>query len=582
MNDDMILLADNGRTDWKIVIPKQAIASERHAAEELKHFLKEISQASFPIVEDDLPKQDKLIILGLKNRLLEPALSSDQESDLGREGFIMRANANTVVIAGGQPRGTLYGVYSFLEKKLGCRWFYRGVSSIPKRSCLWISHYDEMQKPIFEYRDPYFRGSIDPDWHARNKSNSDFVDLENIHGKKVKYAYFVHSFNRLMPVDVYFSEHPEYYSEIDGQRISDRTQLCLTNPEVLKICTERVRDLLRDDPDVSIVSVSQNDWINPCQCEKCSKIDDMEGSHSGSLIHFVNAIAEAIEQEFPEVAIDTLAYQYTRKPPKHVRPRDNVIIRLCSIECCFSHPLETCTELGSFRKKDWASSSFKDDLIAWSKICKRLHIWDYVTNFANYTQPFPNFHVLQKNIQFFARNHVTGIFEEGNASRGESCEFDQLRQYVLAKLLWNPDEDLDLLVNEFLNAYYGASAALIRKYFDLAEAQVDREHVHMGIYDPPDSDYFDHEFVAGGLAIFEEAKRVADNEEILRRVITAELPVRYLKIQNMPSDNPDRKTLIDQFLVDVKAAGIDEIRESRPLDISADLLYKGVIQRPNA
>src|ERR1019366_5650033 len=116
-----------------------------------------------------------------------------------------------------------------------------------------------------------------------------------------------------------------------GIRLRKETQLCLSNPEVLAIALAKVRDWLRADPEVSIVSVSQNDWENPCQCPACRAVDEEEGNFSGSLIRFVNRIAEAIEPEHPHVAIDTLAYLYTRKAPRRVRPRHNVIVRLCSI-----------------------------------------------------------------------------------------------------------------------------------------------------------------------------------------------------------------------------------------------------------
>src|SRR5258707_1161987 len=146
------------------------------------------------------------------------------------------------------------------------------------------------------------------------------------------------------------------------------------------------------------------------------------------MIAYVNKIAEAIEKDHPNVAIDTLAYQYTRKPPRNIRPRPNVIVRLCSIECCFSHPLEGCTET--------ANKSFVDDLKGWSHLTNRLYIWDYTTDFAHYLLPFPNIGVLDRNIRTFTENGVAGVFEQGNSSgAGEMAE---RRAWILTKLLWNP------------------------------------------------------------------------------------------------------------------------------------------------
>jgi hypothetical protein len=571
------VLADNGKSDWKIVVGADAIPSERHAAEDLQHFLQEISGAHFPIVEDDAPYGCNEIIVGDNKHLSRTGVQTDFRK-LGSEGFDIRTVGGALIIVGGRPRGTLYGVYAFLEDYLGCRWFYRKVCRIPRRDKIEIGEIRDEQIPVLEYRDPYFVGSIEGEWHARNRSNSHFARLEDIHGYKVAYSHFVHTFNSLVPVAEYFDSHPEYFSEVDGRRISESTQLCLTNPDVLDISINSIKRWLKEDPRAAIASVSQNDWRNPCQCEKCKVIDEHEGSHSGTLIRFVNKIAEALEREFPHVAVDTLAYQYTRKPPKHVRPRKNVIVRLCSIECCFSHPLEKCSkEVGSYGpdgSRTWVKGGFSDDLEAWSKVCDRLYVWDYVTNFANYVQPFPNFKVLQANIRYFIRHHVKGIFEEGNNSKGESSEFDQMRQYVIAKLLWNPDYDVDLAVNEFMTAYYGMAAAAMRQYFDLIHRQVEAPDVHMSIYDPPTSAYLNANMLDEADRLFDKAEMVADNEEVLKRVRNARLPIRYVRLCITPADAAGLEERIDRFFEDVKSAQIREITEKRPLEESKALMLK--------
>ena len=130
---------------------------------------------------------------------------------------------------------------------------------------------------------------------------------------------------------------------------------------------EQVRQWIKDAPEATFFSVSQNDWGNYCQCPNCTALAEHEGSQSGPLIEFVNAIADALKDDYPNVTIDTLAYQYTRKPPKYTRPRPNVCVRLCSIECCFAHPLES----------DPFNATFVADIRDWAKICNRLYIWDY-------------------------------------------------------------------------------------------------------------------------------------------------------------------------------------------------------------
>jgi hypothetical protein len=310
--------------------------------------------------------------------------------------------------------------------------------------------------------------------------------------------------------------------------------------------------------------VSQNDWYNFCTCEKCRALDEYEGSHSGTLIHFINQIAESIEDEFPGIAIDTLAYQYTRKPSLHVRPRKNVIVRLCSIECCFSHPLSEC------------DTAFKDDLIGWSKVCGRLHIWDYVVNFAHALSPFPNFRVLQPNIKFFIEHNVTGIFEEGNNSDRESGEFNALKQYIIAKLLWNPDYDAETGIAEFMTAYYGMASAEIRRYFELIHNQITPD-IHMHIYDPPRTAYLSPAMLDEADKIFDRAERLADNETILARVKKLRLSVRYVRAVNIPSSDPNRSAVIEEFIADVRASGVTSYREGARLEHTEPLLREGKI-----
>ena len=194
-------------------------------------------------------------------------------------------------------------------------------------------------------------------------------------------------------------------------------QYCLTNPELLAFCIQRVKEYLRHAPPDSIVSVSQNDGGDEgrCQCAKCLAIEKEEGGPSGPMLRFVNAVADAIKGEHPRAAIDTLAYQYTRKPPRLTKPRPNVIIRLCSIECSFAHPLD-----------HQQNQAFAEDLRGWGAIGQRIYIWDYIINFDHFLAPYPNLRVLGPNVRFLARSGVKGVFEEGNdASAGG--EFAGLR-----------------------------------------------------------------------------------------------------------------------------------------------------------
>ena len=361
----------------------------------------------------------------------------------------------------------MYGVMSFLENEFGCRWYTPGVSIIPPKDKLVFDRFDHSETPGVRVRNDFYFEAFDPIWAARNKMNGAMSFRQQPGG--VESYWGVHTFYPLMPPSEFFADHPEYYGLIKGKRISDYTQLCLSNPDVLKIITERIRKIMRENPEYLIYDISQNDWDDPCQCEKCQAIVKKEGSESGIIIWFVNQVAEAIEKEFPDKFIGTLAYRYTRTPPKNIHPRSNVVVRLCSIECCFAHDFKTCPE----------NQSFLRDLEAWSAIAPHLYIWDYVVNFSHYIMPYPNFKVLQPNIQTFRENNSIGIMEQA-AYQGRGGEFSELRAYLISKLLWNPDCNVENVIDDFMYGYYGRAGKYIRQYFDLLHGRITPEtHIHI-------------------------------------------------------------------------------------------------------
>lgn len=438
-------LVENGASNWHIMISSQAIPSERYAAKELQVFLKEISGADLIIIEYDVldayPLTDKKgglntnqpeIIIGNNKRLeklLEHFKIKIDFDKLGEEGFIIKTIGPHLVIAGGRPRGTLYGVYTFLEDYLGCRWFDSTVSVIPKRSTIVLDTINDKQVPQMKFRDVWFgMFKDDADLAVRNKINGVKSPLTEIHGGKFPYAYpRYHTFEWLLPASKYFKEHPEYYSLIGGQRKA--RQPCLTNPEVLKIVTERVKKWMRDNPDQKVFDVSQNDGGGYCQCPDCNALDEKEGSRQGTLLTFVNNVADAIKGEFPDRYISTFAYHYSDNPPKTIRPRDNVIVFLCTF--CSAPFLYDYEEHGfSCRCEPGVPGGLGRAVKKWSELMNNLFIWDYPADYRNLLRPFPNFKMLKTNMQFFAKVGVKGYFAQ-NTGHGLPGGLVPLQAYLI-------------------------------------------------------------------------------------------------------------------------------------------------------
>lgn len=320
-------------------------------------------------------------------------------------------------------------------------------------------------------------------------------------------------------------QHPEYFSLRDGKR-TPYTQLCLSNPEVLQICIEKMKKTIADNPLYWVYSLSQNDNQFPCQCDKCRAIEEQYGGHSGLVVWFVNQVADAIKPLYPDKYIGTFAYQYTRQAPTGIVPRDNVVIRLCSIECCFAHPLEECEH----------NRSFIADIEKWSRVAPNLYIWDYVVNFRQYVAPFPNFGVLANNIKTFKKYNAIGIMEQAQY-QSLGGEFSELKAWVLSKLLWNPNLDTKTLVAQFIEDYYDNAAPYVQQYFNLCQSLVKDDTV-MGIYIDDKNPLYTDEFVAAAKKLLDEARQaVASADEDMRlRVDLVCLQIDYMRLMRTPQE----------------------------------------------
>jgi len=506
-------LAKNGTAQAVIVIDPAATATEAFAARELASYLHQITGGNFEIRTNTVAPSHAIVVG--QGKAAESLFHDVPFNQLDGEEWVIRTKGERLLLAGGRPRGTLYAVSRFLQDQCGVRWWTPWARRIPKQPTLAATNLKIRAKPAFEYRAPYWFDALDRDWSWENLCNGQFSHLTSEQGGGIDYQGFVHTFYPLVPPEKYFSEHPEWYSLIDGKRTATGAQLCTTNPKLRDFMVEQVKQQLREAPEAGIISVSQNDCFGACECANCKALDDAEGSHAATMISLVNYIAEKIAPEFPHVAVDTLAYQYTRQPPRTLRPETNVIVRLCSIECNFREPLDQPS-----------NSSFGNDIRGWAQQAGRLYVWDYVTDFGYYIQPHPNWFVLGPNLRFFQTNHVRGVFEEG-AYQSHGAEMAELRAWVLAQLLCNPRQDDRALIREFLNGYYGLAGGPIESYLELLYAA--SRGYNLTCYSPTDAPFLSFQTLARAEQLWLQAEQaVAGNEDFLARVRLGHLPVRYV------------------------------------------------------
>lgn len=514
----VVLAACGGKkltlNDYVIVIPENATTVEQTAATAMQKYLKEISGTELQIANDAAAPAEKEILIGATNRMALDSLDA-----LADDGFIIKTDGDKLAIYGGKKKGTLYGVYGFLEDYLGCRMYTKDAIVVPKSANIEIPAviYDK-QVPVYTSRYAHYRGTNDSlyvDWHKISNDKT---------GEKPEWGpLWVHTFFALVPPAEYFKTHPEYYALRSGKRAM--TQLCLSNPEVLEIVCKNLKTAMDKKPEATHWSVSQDDNQSYCQCENCAKLDAVDGGPMGSMLTFVNKVAE----RFPDKVISTLAYLYSRQAPTTTKPLPNVNIMFCNIESNRSQPIAT----------DPLEAGFRKDMEDWAKLTNNIYMWDYVVQFSNLVSPFPNIHLLQPNMQYFVANNVKEMFPQGNREIGG--EFAALRAYMIAKLLWNPDLDYNATLNDFCNGYYGAAGPYVREYIDLMAKNLNDSGDKMHIFGNPTAaanSWLSAENMAKYNAIFDKAEAaVASEPEFAKRVKYARQPLVYVEIE-MPKLDP--------------------------------------------
>jgi Domain of unknown function (DUF4838)/Glycosyl hydrolase family 67 N-terminus len=501
--NDHLVLVDSGKSDYSIVLPEKPTPVEKTAATELQSYTEKSTGVKLPIVSEKNVTGDHRILIGAT--VEGQKLLGDTKLDaLKYDAIVLKTFGPKIVLAGHKQRGTLYAVYTFLEDQLGVRWWAATEETVPKHESLTIGKLDTVYAPKIQIRESFYLGMFKSPFAARNKCNGNRNLIPPEFGGHQRFNMFVHTFHKLLPPDKYFKDHPEWYSLLRGKRTHERGQLCLTNDEMRKELTKNAIERLRKDPTAALISISQSDWLGQCTCEKCLAIKEAEGSPAGLLLQFVNQVAEDIEKEFPDVLVETLAYSYTRKPPKTVRPRKNVVVRLCSIECSFAQPLDS--EI---------NKEFRDDIRGWAAIAPQLYVWDYVTNFTNYLLPHPNLSVLAPNIRFFEKNNVIGLFEQGDY-QGNIGNFVRMRAWIIARLMWDSSQNSDELIDEFLTGYYGPAAPHLKSYLSIIGEKLKGSDYHMSCFNAKTNAYMDLDVFNRATKAFDQAESAVKDDPILR------------------------------------------------------------------
>jgi hypothetical protein len=561
-----LILADHGRSQFTIVTALNASATVKHATQELADDLKQISGATLPVMSRIPP--GPAIFVGA-SPFLPSGFQKGRLDTLADEAFVVRTDRTNVYLAGHDDRGTLYSVYSFLEDHLGARWYAADATVLPPQDVVRIPDLDQTQAPAFSYRDTdeaMVFGKAQ--WDAHLKLNGVSVPDQAELGGINRLFNGAENFYGLVPPNRYFTNHPEYYSLLDGKRKSSPdSQLCLTSPGVFKVVVDALVAEAKANPKELTLGLSPNDAEHGnCQCDACLAADAKFGSPAGTLLDFVNRVAAAVQAALPDrkIWVETLAYQYTQKAPAPgtIAPARNVLVCLAPIYACDGHPLAS----------DPQNKTSNEALLAWKKVAPgHLLIWHYGVNFAHFLQPYPNWDELGADMAYYRDNGVSGMFCEGDYQG--NCDLQAMHTWVMAHLFWNPRQDVWALVRDFSDGYYGKAGADIYAYLRLFHDRLQQPNVHLHLYDPPTSPLFSAELLTSAGDLFDHAEAVAETPEIRSRVQEARMGIRYIELASHVPDKSATaaerdafRARLDPFIADIGRFKIASLSEGHNAD----------------
>jgi len=514
--EDLLTIARDGKTRYTIVHADQATDLEKKAVQELSYFLGRVTGTSLPAVaESALAEKARGIYVGWTKFAAQNGI---QTARLAEEEWVIRAAGENLILTGGRPRGTLYGVYEFLEQQVGCHWLARDTEIVPSRPTLEFPKPNIQAKPYIWMRDIYTTyhtmmptGEMARRHHEFQVRNKHSVNSHQVYGSPGT----CHTFFQYLNARDWFEAHPEYFSLVGGKRLPAKDgggpgQLCLTHPDVRRIVVERLRGFVQQDrekaakagtPPPRIYDISQNDaGAAECQCENCQALARREGSESGPMIDFINAIADSIKDEYPDILLQTFAYNRTEPPPKTLRPRDNVIVRWCDVYSVvdlvrpLSHP---------YNAKNYG------EILGWGKIAPHLAVWDYWISYGYYqfTTPYCMIQCIGPDMKLFVDMHAETMFCESEEDHEHGENFTALKYWLGYKMMVNPYQPVEPLIQTFMAGYFGAAAPRMDEYLKHLQQRIDAEAEFRLVRNAPHRlKYLDLDFFCRAEAIFDAAE----------------------------------------------------------------------------
>lgn len=539
------VIARGGEAALAIVVAGEPTTPERFAAEELATHLQQVTGGRFSTVpESELPAGAPAIYVGHTRFAAAQGIDA---AALGPEEWLLRAVGGSLVLTGGRPRGTLYAVYELLDREVGVAWLTETLTLLPKRPDLALDRLDRRGAPAFGFERyvhtdlramnhvPEYIELMDR-FHSRNRIGSGAWLYNNPrHGvERFGTPGNCHTFYAYLPPDEYFDKHPEWYSvNVNGDRIRSTGQLCLTNTEMRAELVRRLRAFIEADrerarkegmPPPVRYDVSMNDYHNMCQCPNCRAVVRREDAESGLVLEFVNAVAEEIEKDYPELGITTFAYSLTIRPPKHLRPRRNVIIKLAYLaDGATGHNWRDPSRPLAHAFHE----AHRQATLGWVEKGARIHVWDYWRLFLGdaFETPYTRVRLIQDDLQYLHRLGVKdGCFVEFYGA--DRVSFFALTRWLGITLMNDPHREVEPLIDRFMQAWYGPAVGPMRQWLGYLHQRLAENPACLTGTPVYRRAYLDIAFFRQAYALFEQAeKQCAPGSPELVRVWNERMPV---------------------------------------------------------
>jgi hypothetical protein len=568
-----LLLAEHGIARYHVHVGTSADAMTLHAATELADYLKQITGADVaPISTDDAPQSGPLLVVGSGNRLATALCRNADRNALGQDGFIFCTSGPNLVVEGLTSRGTMYGVNWLLDRVLGVKWLAPDATYVPLRATLSIPALNERHVPRFAYREILSNEGQDRAFRAHNLLNGEShgpsfsaspAALDNWdHSWLAKDGDA--SFWDLLPRQVYAKDHPEWYAG---------GQIAMMDPAVRRILAGNVIARLRRLPDYTKVwfGIHDMDWGWDMDAASRAFAEKHGGSPSAPLLDMVTDVAAQVREVMPGARLAFNAYHWGFAPPVGMTMPDYVLVYPMTIQVDYSTPLDT-----------GRNEALGKALAGWNAIAPHMFVWDHITNFGGFIQPTPNIYPIGESIQWLAAlKHVSGYFAEGSWNT-PGAEFASLRVWMMARLLWNPDQDVRALVAEYCDNYFGAASPYVVAYINLMHATLARSGDLLGEQTPVGMAMYSRDFVASADKLLAQAERAVSEDSVLTaRVRQARIPLDYVILVRrneynvLPTGSSwqvNHATRLQRFEASLKAAHVRMFRQGADMAALEELL----------